>query len=615
MKTKKLFGLLVGTICLFSGASLFAQDAQAIDSLFFRGVAAFEIGNYDDALQTFEFLDRVYPGHRRLTASLLMQGKSLYEDHEYQRALESYRELMDDFPKSEYADDARYGLATCYYRQGNTLVAVKELMLVLEQSQDVRLVRNAAKLSSELMDKRLRLDELQALLDDVQGEKAEAAVVVRIAQREMDRQHYQASKKVIQDYLIRYPQSAHVFQMEELLSRADRLGRGMIKIGVILPLSGSLSEPGNALLTGIEYAANQHNEKNQEKIELIIRDSAGRILNAIKAAQELCQDSEVIAIIGELGSDITAAIGGVAQAHEVTLLSPVAAEGGLTSIGDYVFQLNASMDIRARVLAEYAVDGLGLRRFAFLGIGDNYGKIMYDNFKQSVQSYGADLLVEKWYFPGANDFGEQFKGIREVGITRMLQDSVLKIVSEEELETMIEQPFVQLEDKSIEELVDSTDFAVTAFEGLFIPAYSEELERLIPQFAFYNISAQLLGGVTWHDATLLDNEKNAEYANNAIFVSDFYISPNNFRYMRFRNEYRKQIGTTPGKMDVFGYDATTILLHLVTEGARKRKELRIGLAGIKDFPGIRGEITFNADRVNPEITLLQYRGGQVLKIR
>lgn len=560
MKLNNILLALCCILCLSAVTSVSAQDAQAIDSLFFKGVAEYENRNYDDALQTFEFLDRVYPGHRRLTASLLMQGKSLYGDRAYQRALESFRELISDFPKSEYADDARYGLATCYYRQGNPIIAVKELMLILELSKDARLVRNAAKLSSELMDKRLRLDELFALRDDVQGEKAEAAVVLRIAEREMDRQHYQAAKKTIREYLTQYPQSAHVFQMEELLAKADRLGRGMIKLGVILPLSGPLSEPGNALLSGVEYAVEKHNEENSQKIELIIRDSAGRILNAIQAAQELCRDSEVLAIVGELGSDVSAAVGGIAQAHGVVLLSPVAAEGGLTRIGSYVFQLNASMDIRARVLAEYAVDGLGLRKFAFLGIGDSYGKTMHDNFKQSIQSFGLDLMVEKWYFPGANDFGEQFKGIREVGITRMLQDSLLMIVPEAELETMEQLPFVQLEDKSVRELVDSTDFAVTAFDGLFVPAYSEELERLIPQFAFYNIPVQLLGGVTWHDATLLENEKNAVYANNAVFLSDFYISPNNFRYMRFRNDFRKKIGKSPGKLDTFGYDAISVLL-------------------------------------------------------
>ena len=80
--------------------------------------------------------------------------------------------------------------------------------------------------------------------------------------------------------------------------------------------------------------------EKQLKIELLVEDSEGRVLTAIRAAQKLCQDDGVIALIGELESDITAAIGVVAQSEKVVCLAPVGVEEGLTSIGSFVFQLN-----------------------------------------------------------------------------------------------------------------------------------------------------------------------------------------------------------------------------------------------------------------------------------
>ncbi len=602
--------ILISFAGLLASSSLTAGDTQAVDSLFYRGVAAYERGDYQDARKTFEFLDSVYPSHRRLTASLLMQGKVLFAQNEIQRAIESYREIINDYPKSEYADDARYGLGLCYFKQDSDIQSVQEFLEVVDSSPDQRLVRKAAGISSDIMDKRMRIEDLRTLLDNVQSEKAKATVTLRLARRELDDQHYEAAQKVIQNYLAHYPKGAYVFQMEELLKEAESLSRGMIKVGIILPLSGSFSEQANGVLSGIEYAVKQYNAENPAKIELVIRDSEGRMLNAIKAAQEICVDPEVLCIIGELSSDVTAGIAGVAQAAGLTLLSPVAAEGGLTTIGDCIFQLNADLNIRAHTLAEYAINGLGLRRFAFLGIGDLYGKVMRDEFVKSIHALGGSMLAEKWYFQGANDFSEQFKGLRQAGIEQMFKDSVLVRDNSSVPQTS---PYFQYVRKPFSALVDSADLAVTAYDGIFMPSYTEELQYLIPQMAYYNIQARMLGGVPWYDEKLIEN--NAQYMEGAVFLSDFYISPSDFRYYRFRDAFKRDLGNAPTKMNVFGYDAAAVLLSPVKNGIRSRKEFRDKLSDVQDFPGIRGTISFNAERVNPDITLLQFKDGRIQKIR
>jgi len=594
----------------FSG--LHAGDSQAVDSLFFRGVAAYERGDYQDALKAFEFIDRVYPSHRRLTASLLMQGKTLYAKNENQRALEGFRELIHTFPKSAYADHARYGMALCHLRLGNTIQSVRELLSIVESGTDQRLIRKSAGLSSDVMDKRMRIDELHTLLDETEGEKTRAVVTLRLAKREMDAQNYQAARKVLQNYLDQYPRGAYVFQAEELLQKVEALGHGMTRIGVILPLTGPFSDQGNGLLSGIEYAIKIYNQESASKIELIIHDSGSRMLTAIRAAQELCANPEVLAIIGELNSDITAGIAGVAQAAGVSLLSPLAAEAGLTEIGAFIFQLNASLDIRARTLAEYAIQGLGNRRFAFLGVGDSYGRIMYEAFVRSARSQGVQMLSEKWFFSGARDFSEQFKGIRQDGIVQMLRDSVLIIVND--LEKVTDpRPYVQYVNQPLTALTDSADLAVTAIDGIFIPAYTEELQYLIPQLAFYNIKARILGGVPWHDEPLLD--RNAQYIEGAVFLSDFFPGPSDFRYYRFRDAYRKDQGVTPGKMDVFGYDAASLIIAQVKDGTTSRIAFRDKLEQVRGFPGVRGAISFDSGRVNPHISLLQFNSGRIQKIR
>ena len=315
--------------------------------------------------------------------------------------------------------------------------------------------------------------------------------------------------------------------------------------------------------------------------------------------------------------DLTAAIGAVTQERGVVLLAPTATENDLTSIGSMIFQLNSSLRVRAEMFAEYAVSGLGAKRFAVLAPADEYGRSMKDSFVQAVGRFGGELLAEKWYFEETRDLGPQFKGIREAGIQRMIQDSLLVIVPEEEFDDLYaEQPKqgdVLYVKQTIPELVDSTDLAVTCFDGLFLPVYGEDLPYVIPQLAFYNLQARVFGGGYWNDAEILEDHR--QYIDGVVFLSDFYVDPSDFAYYRFRDEYRKATGKTPGKMDVFGYDAAKLLLSIVGAKSLPRQEVRDRLARVQNFEGIRGKVSFNEERVNPFIRLLQYRGGRILPIR
>jgi ABC-type branched-subunit amino acid transport system substrate-binding protein len=398
-----------------------------------------------------------------------------------------------------------------------------------------------------------------------------------------------------------------------LLTQSEELGQDFLKIGVILPLSSSLSEQAKALLEGIQYAVNNYNRSQKMKVELIVRDSKGNILNAIRAAQELCEREDVPVIIGELESEITAAVAAVAQANEVVLLAPTATETGITGIGPYIFQLNSTLKDRGEMIAEYAVSGLGMKRFAVLYNADDYGKAMSDAFVQKVKLLGGEILAEKWYFEGTKDLGQQFKAIREVGIRRMVKDSSIIVVNEDELEQYTGRRDAIYVSQSISELVDSTSLAVNTIDGIFLPVYTEDLPYIIPQLAFYNLGTQIFGGAFWYDMEILDTHQ--KYIDGAIFITDFYIDPSDFQYYRFRDDYGKTMNKTPERMEIFGYDAVNLILQITKEKVLTAVEMQKILSSNRKFAGIRGVISFNQERVNPMVRLLQYRGNRIILIK
>ena len=60
---------------------------------------------------------------------------------------------------------------------------------------------------------------------------------------------------------------------------------------------------------------------------------------------------------------------------------------------------------------------------------------------------------------------------------------------------------------------------------------------------------------------------------------------------------------------LFGYDAMSLILHLITEGYRTRQMIYEGLKNTVDYKAIKSKISLNINRVNTELNILTYDNG------
>ncbi|MBN2415949.1 penicillin-binding protein activator [bacterium] len=612
---------LLPALLLTAAADTCAQHTTTVDSLFFRGVQAYEDGQYDQSLEIMQMLDKLYPRHARKTASLLMQGKTLYKLARYDESLNAFRKIKTNYPESDYVDDALYGEGTCLYRTGEAIESVRRFLQVVEQSGDARLQVKAAKLSSEVMEKSLTAADLKVLLEKVLTEKSKAAVTIKLAQKELSLQNFLTAKSYLQSFLDMFPQSEYDERIRALLGKAEEYAAGEFSVGVILPLSGPTAESGRRLLDGIRFAVDQHNANNSTQVRLVIEDSGGNIVLAVKAAQKLCGSGEILALIGELESDKTAAVAAVAQERGVPCFAPTASMDGIAGIGSCIYQLNSTLSVQAELLARYVVLEQKKTKLAVLYPADEYGNIMRNNFVETAKKLGADIIAEKWYFEGAenweNSIGMQIEAIREAGIRRMLDDSLLVRVAEDELDEE-HADILQIQgvigmNQTIESLVDSTNLAVTCIDGLFLPVSGAALEFVIPQVASKNIQTQLIGGSQWYDLDML-NEHRSD-ADGVIFPSDYFIDESNYNYYLLRNNFRTAMQRTPGQLEIYGYDAVQLLLTIIEGKSLSRENLRNGLAETGRIPVTHGIVQFNADGYNESLHLLKYRNGTLIKVK
>lgn len=102
---------LVLLLCAFA-APAFAQETtiprnDEAELVFEQAIEAFEAGDYGMAYRRFRLVYERYELNRRTTAALLMAGKAAYREGDYDQAVRVLTALVESFPTTTYADEAR----------------------------------------------------------------------------------------------------------------------------------------------------------------------------------------------------------------------------------------------------------------------------------------------------------------------------------------------------------------------------------------------------------------------------------------------------------------------------------------------------------------------------
>lgn len=133
-------------------------------------------------------------------------------------------------------------------------------------------------------------------------------------------------------------------------------------------------------------------------------------------------------------------------------------------------------------------------------------------------------------------------------------------------------------------------------EAIFIPGYYTEVGLIARQARQLGIKAPLLGGDGW------DSEKLSELGQDAIkgsyFSNHYTTESTDKRVTEFIEKYRKKYnGKTPDGLAALGYDAGKILFAAMERAPdATSKSIRDEIARTKDFTGVTGMITIDAQR-------------------
>jgi branched-chain amino acid transport system substrate-binding protein len=333
------------------------------------------------------------------------------------------------------------------------------------------------------------------------------------------------------------------------------------RIGVISILTGQGSGYGEAITNGFKLAREEINAKGNVRVDLVIEDSSGKQEQALAAAQKLINSAQVVAILGPTLSTEMKVVGPEANASGVPIMGTSTTAAGITQIGKYVFRnsLPESQAIPASV--RKAVKKYNIRKAALLyGNDDVFTKSGFDTMKKVAEDLKLHVVTIETFQKGQSDYKAQLTKIKSLSP-----------------------------------------------DAVFCSALYEEGAVILSQARKMGIKVPFVGGNGFNSPKVIEIAKGA--ADGLVVATPWFADKNDPKVKSFVARYEKAYGKKPDQFAAQAYDA----LHIVAEAVRKagkadREKLRDSLAGIRNFDGVLGKFSFDAERdvvMEPNVLIIK----------
>ena len=192
------------------------------------------------------------------------------------------------------------------------------------------------------------------------------------------------------------------------LAVAGAHAQDTVKIGVIQPLTGSVAFNGTTDVNGIKLALDEVNKKGGvlgKKVELVIEDGQCKPASSVNAAEKLIQRDHVVGIIGAFCSSATAAVMPVAKSNKIPLVTGVSSAANLTEKDNpWFFRATETDELLAKSFAKILVNQLKLKKVAYIGVNDDFGRGSVESFSKQMEALGAKTVMKEYFEHGTSDF-------------------------------------------------------------------------------------------------------------------------------------------------------------------------------------------------------------------
>lgn len=338
---------------------------------------------------------------------------------------------------------------------------------------------------------------------------------------------------------------------------------GIIKLGVIGPMTGDYSMYGTAVAEGAKLAVKEINAAggvNGSNIQIIDYDSKGDKTEAVNAYNRLRDQDGIVGLVGGTFSGETLAIKEIAVGDNMPVLTPTATHNDVTLNASNVFRACYTDPYQGATAAVFASEQLGAKTAAVLyNIEDAYSDGLAVAFKDKFTELGTVTDFEGYTAKDAD-----FKAVL-------------------------------------------TKIAANDPDVIFLPDYVAKVGVILSQIKELGIDVVAIGGDGW-DGIEVDYKDVAE----GQYFANHYAKTDEAKVVQdFIKAYETEYGKSPSALAALGYDSTYIMSQAIkAAGSTDSKKIIEALAKT-DGDYVTGHITFdaNGDPVK-SISIIQIVNGE-----
>lgn len=329
-----------------------------------------------------------------------------------------------------------------------------------------------------------------------------------------------------------------------------------IKIGVIAPLTGEISNIGKSTVNAAQLAVDEVNNAGgllindtRYTIEIIIEDNEDKEQVAVEAAKKLINKDGVVAIIGPQASRNAIPVANIAENAQIPMITPWSTNPLTTQGKDYVFRIAFIDSFQGQVMARFTFEELAgncelcQNKVAVLyDVASDYNKGIAEIYKKAIENAGGVVVAFETYTTGETDFSKQLQAIQNSGANI-----------------------------------------------LFLPNYYNEVPEQIRQAKEMGLEMDFIGSDAWVGIA----KEDLPDLEGSFFSTHYTPDTANEIAQSFIVAYEERYQETPDDVAALTYDAFNLLFQTITSLDEVTPEsIRNGLAVTEAYTGVTGTMEY-----------------------
>jgi ABC-type branched-subunit amino acid transport system substrate-binding protein len=543
------------------------EDKKAT-ALFESGKAHFEKKMYKRAAGEFnDAAARRF--HRLTTPALYMAGLSYFYDQDYEKALHKFQSLLNTYPASIYAEEARYHKGLIMLKKSESYRGGLYVLLNLyEETGDPRLkedVLNAVRHFFYEVATDEQLNEYWQIVRPAFRSELAEAVAFRLLSRG---QTEELAKWLAQYKLEVGALSARLKKIEAAAFSPVEDEAEALRIAVVLPFRTDKKQSDRAIFVALEVMqgvmiAAEHLQAatrpaKSVKISIEFFDSKREPSVAAAKVQKEIKAFDPHYLVGDLFNGGTKAVAEALTKWKTPPMQivPTSPAPDLTAAAPFVYLATPSLYTQADALAKYGVEKAMNKRWMLVGDGSKNAQILVARISAALKKMNAQ--VDSFSF-------------KTIPTTPELTVFINKI----------------------------TDFEAEAVYFAF--ADEDILAPVVKEIVLSGHDVQIFGTPDWSQMQSLDPAVLAKHK--TVYPDNLFPANDTVAFQRFKKTYEIYNHNTPSPYACLGYDILRYI-YFIHENGGTPKPADERLKDLQPWKGLVQNYYFAAAQDNQAVQLI-----------